>query len=209
MENISNLRLFCSATSTKIDNGPDIYVGVNSRLKLVCRINTGGIPLNYVIWRQGDKVGKYIFVRKRKNENAKMFFQSSEVLAYIFALDWLSNPLQIAKFLGGESKQLFLEKDVFLSKLAQMRSCVGHQINCRYLLKTAQFQFPKFQVNFKTKTNTSIKLWEKGEQPCCWDVYALVLSLKLFRLLYLVSLTRITKVRLKFRESEGQMIWNL
>ena len=65
MENISNLRLFCTATSTKIDNGPDIYVGVNSRLKLICRINTGGIPLKYVIWRQGDKVGIYIFIGKR------------------------------------------------------------------------------------------------------------------------------------------------
>ena len=30
---------------------------------------------------------------------------------YIFTLDWLSNPLQIAKFLGGESNHLFLEKD--------------------------------------------------------------------------------------------------
>ena len=87
MENISNLRLFCTARSRKIDNDPNIYVGDNSKLKLVCRINTGGIPLNYVIWRQGDKVGKYIFVRKRKTENAKLFFQSSEILAYIFALD--------------------------------------------------------------------------------------------------------------------------
>ena len=34
MENISNLRLFCTATSTKIDNGPDIYVGSIQGLNL-------------------------------------------------------------------------------------------------------------------------------------------------------------------------------
>ena len=49
-----------SATSTKIDNGPDIYVGHNSRLKLICRIYTSGILLKYIIWRQGDKVTKQI-----------------------------------------------------------------------------------------------------------------------------------------------------
>ena len=44
------------STSTTIDNGPDIYVGLNSKLELTCRINTAGIPLQYVIWRRGNKV---------------------------------------------------------------------------------------------------------------------------------------------------------
>jgi len=69
------------ATTTSIDNGPDIYVSLNSRLKLICRIDTAGIKLQYIIWRKGDK---------------------------------------IAKFLGGESSPLILEKDpsgVFITSL--------------------------------------------------------------------------------------------
>ena len=46
----------CLATSTHIDNGPDIYVGRNSMLKLICRIDTSGIPLKYIIWRRAEKV---------------------------------------------------------------------------------------------------------------------------------------------------------
>jgi len=48
------------ATTTSIDNGPDIYVGLNSKLKLVCRINTAGIQLKYIIWRKGDKIAKFL-----------------------------------------------------------------------------------------------------------------------------------------------------
>ena len=44
------------ATTTSIDNGPDIYVGLSSKLKLVCRIDTAGIQLKYIIWRKADKV---------------------------------------------------------------------------------------------------------------------------------------------------------
>ena len=55
-------KLFFKATSTHIDNGPDIYVGVNSRLTLICRIYTGGIPLKYLIWREGDKVKRLLLL---------------------------------------------------------------------------------------------------------------------------------------------------
>ena len=45
-----------SATTTTIDAGPDIYVGIGSKLVLTCRVYTAGIKLNYLIWRRGDKV---------------------------------------------------------------------------------------------------------------------------------------------------------
>eukprot|EP00090_Calanus_glacialis_P017638 TRINITY_DN27403_c0_g1_i1.p1 TRINITY_DN27403_c0_g1~~TRINITY_DN27403_c0_g1_i1.p1 ORF type:complete len:296 (-),score=42.95 TRINITY_DN27403_c0_g1_i1:209-1096(-) len=48
------------ATTTSIDNGPDIYVGLSSKLKLVCRIDTAGIQLKYIIWRKGDKIAKFL-----------------------------------------------------------------------------------------------------------------------------------------------------
>jgi len=48
------------ATTTSIDNGPDIYVGISSKLKLVCRIDTAGIQLKYIIWRKGDKIAKFL-----------------------------------------------------------------------------------------------------------------------------------------------------
>ena len=48
---------YSTATTTSIDNGPDIYVSLGSKLVLTCRVFTAGLKLNYVIWRKGDKVG--------------------------------------------------------------------------------------------------------------------------------------------------------
>ena len=52
----NNFVLDTSATTTTIDAGPDIYVGIGSNLVLTCRVYTAGIKLNYLIWRRGDKV---------------------------------------------------------------------------------------------------------------------------------------------------------
>jgi len=48
------------ATTTTIDAGPDIYVSIGSKLVLTCRVYTAGIKLNYLIWRRGDKIAKFI-----------------------------------------------------------------------------------------------------------------------------------------------------
>jgi len=48
------------ATTTTIDAGPDIYVSIGSKLELTCRVYTAGIKLNYLIWRRGDKIAKFL-----------------------------------------------------------------------------------------------------------------------------------------------------
>ena len=44
------------APVTSIDGGPDLYVGLHSRLSLVCRIDSGGLQPRHLIWRKGHKV---------------------------------------------------------------------------------------------------------------------------------------------------------
>ena len=44
------------APVTSIDGGPDLYVGLHSRLSLVCRIASGGLQPRHLIWRKGHKV---------------------------------------------------------------------------------------------------------------------------------------------------------
>jgi len=45
---------------TSIDGGPDLYVGLHSRLALVCRLASAGIPPIHLIWSKEGKMLRFL-----------------------------------------------------------------------------------------------------------------------------------------------------
>jgi len=71
-------------TKTTIDGaGPDIFVSIGSSLVLTCRVYTAGISLNYLIWRRGDKIARFIggenAGEELRSDSAGWFVSSLEV----------------------------------------------------------------------------------------------------------------------------------
>lgn len=54
------IQLTVIAPVTSIDGGPDLYVGLHSRLSLVCRIDSGGLQPRHLIWRKGHKMLSFL-----------------------------------------------------------------------------------------------------------------------------------------------------